>query len=123
MSDEANGTDRNEPQGAQDAQSGGELRRQVIEVLRTIYDPEIPVNIHDLGLIYEVDVDETSGSVAIKMTLTTPACPVATSLPPEVRRRVLEIPGVREADVEVVWDPPWSKDMISEEVKLQLGIL
>ncbi len=118
MTDQPRTPDSNTPQ----EQPATSLEQQVIGALRTIFDPEIPVNIYDLGLIYEVDADEDAGTVRIKMTLTSPACPVATSLPPEVQRRVLEIPGVRDAEVDVVWDPPWTKDMISEEIKLQLGI-
>jgi FeS assembly SUF system protein len=98
------------------------LEARIVEALQTVFDPEIPVNIYDLGLIYEVDVNEDEGKVSIKMTLTSPACPVAGSLPPEVQERVREVEGVRDVDVELVWDPPWDKDMISEDAKLQLGI-
>jgi FeS assembly SUF system protein len=96
------------------------LERRVIEVLRTCYDPEIPVDIYELGLIYEVRV-ETPGKVAVRMTLTSPACPVAGSLPGEVESKVRGVEGVREAAVEVVWDPPWDKEMMSEAAKLKLG--
>jgi FeS assembly SUF system protein len=98
------------------------LREQVIEQLRTVYDPEIPVNIHELGLIYSVDVSPT-GQVDIQMTLTSPGCPVAGTLPPEVEEKAEAVPGVTEANVEVVWDPPWNMDMMSEEAKLELGLL
>lgn len=98
-----------------------QLQDRVIEVLRTCYDPEIPVNIYELGLVYEVKVERT-GSVYIRMTLTAPTCPVAGSLPPEVENKVKELPGVSEAKVEVVWDPPWDMSKMSEAAKLQLGM-
>ena len=98
------------------------LKDHVIETLCTIYDPEIPVNIWELGLIYEVKINEAD-EVAIKMTLTSPACPVAGSLPPDVEKRVRSVPGVKDVTVDVVWDPPWDKEMISEAAKLQLGFL
>lgn len=99
-----------------------ELRADIISVLRTIYDPEIPVNILDLGLIYTLDIDE-QGNVHIDMTLTAPACPVAGTFPSVVEGTVSEVPGVRSVQVELVWEPPWSVDMIPDEVKLELGIL
>jgi FeS assembly SUF system protein len=99
-----------------------EIEIKVLGVLRTIYDPEIPVNIYDLGLIYDVKVDE-SGAVKVKMTLTAPACPVAGSLPGEVEAKIEAIPEVRSADVELVWDPPWTKDRMSESAMLDLGFL
>lgn len=95
---------------------------KVLGVLRTIFDPEIPVNIYDLGLIYEVKVDETD-AVRVKMTLTAPACPVAGSLPGEVEAKIESIPEVRSATVELVWEPPWSKDMMSEGAMLDLGFM
>ena len=97
------------------------LEAQIIEVLRTVHDPEIPVNIYDLGLIYEVGV-ESLDKVKIKMTLTSPACPVAGSLPPEVEARVRAIDGVTDAEVEVVWDPPWSPELMSDAARLQLNL-
>jgi len=99
-----------------------ELERKVIEALRTCYDPEIPVDIYELGLIYKVDVDP-AGAVSIRMTLTSPACPVAGSLPPEVEAKIKSIPGVNAARVDVVWDPPWSPAMMSEAAKLQLNMM
>ena len=99
-----------------------EIEIKVQGVLRTVYDPEIPINIYDLGLIYEVKVDETD-AVFVKMTLTAPACPVAGSLPGEVEAKIEAIPEVRTADVELVWDPPWSKDRMSESAMLDLGFL
>ncbi len=90
--------------------------------LKNIYDPEIPVNIWELGLIYDVDIDDT-GFVKVTMTLTAPNCPVAESLPQEVKQSVLDVKGVKGADVEITFDPPWNQDLISEEAKLELGLL
>jgi len=101
--------------------TSSELRRQVIQVLRTIYDPEMPVNIYELGLIYEVNVDE-AGFVSIRMTLTAPNCPVAGSLPAEVGSKVRAVAGVTGVKLDLVFDPPWSKSMMSEAAKLALGI-
>jgi FeS assembly SUF system protein len=98
-----------------------DLESKVIEVLRTCYDPEIPVNIHELGLVYGIDIDP-EGVVNIKMTLTSPACPVAGSLPPEIENKVSKIEGVSSARVEVVWDPPWTPDKMTEAARLQLGM-
>lgn len=98
-----------------------QLQDKVAEVLRTCYDPEIPVNIYDLGLIYEVKVERT-GEVYVRMTLTAPTCPVAGSLPPEVEQKVKEIPGVTSAKIDLVWDPPWEMSKMSEAAKLQLGM-
>lgn len=97
------------------------LEAQVIEMLRTCYDPEIPVDIYELGLIYDVDVN-AAGVVNIRMTLTSPACPVAGSLPPEVESKVRAVSGVSEAKVEIVWDPPWTPERMSEAAKLQLNM-
>jgi FeS assembly SUF system protein len=98
------------------------LKNEVIEALKTIYDPEIPVNIYDLGLIYEVGISEI-GEAKIVMTLTSPMCPVAESLPIDVENMVASVPGIRKTTVELTWDPPFSLDMMSEEVKLMLGLL
>jgi FeS assembly SUF system protein len=98
-----------------------QLQDKVIEVLRTCYDPEIPVNIYDLGLVYEVKVERT-GDVYIRMTLTAPTCPVAGTLPPEVEAKVREIPDVASAKIELVWEPPWDMTKMSEAAKLQLGM-
>jgi FeS assembly SUF system protein len=98
-----------------------EIKPKVIEALSSVYDPEIPVNIFELGLIYDIVVD-SAGTVGVRMTLTAPACPAAQTLPVEVREKVRRIPGVTEARVEVVWDPPWSKDRMSDAAKLQLGM-
>jgi FeS assembly SUF system protein len=98
------------------------LEEHVIASLRTVYDPEIPVNIYDLGLIYEVIIDEEK-QVLIKMTLTAPACPFAQTFPGTVQARVLEVPEVTNVTVELVWDPPWTSDRMSEAAKLELGML
>ena len=97
------------------------LREKVIDALRTVYDPEIPVNIYELGLIYGVEVGD-EGQVAIRMTLTAPNCPVAGSLPADVERAVRAVPGVSGVKLELTFDPPWSKDRMSEAAKLALGI-
>lgn len=99
-----------------------DLQARVAEVLRTVYDPEIPVNIYDMGLIYGIDATP-EGKVHVRMTLTSPMCPVAGSLPPEVQQKVEGVDGVTEASVEVVWDPPWSMEQLSEAARLQLGLL
>jgi len=101
---------------------GGNLYDGVIEALKEIYDPEIPVNIYDLGLIYGVDVTDDS-HVVVTMTLTTPHCPVAESMPGEVELRVGAVPGVGDAQVNLVWDPPWDPQKMSDEAKLELGML
>jgi FeS assembly SUF system protein len=98
-----------------------EIRPQVLEVLGTVFDPEIPVNIRELGLIYDVLVDKDA-RVGVRMTLTAPACPAAQSLPLEVKQKAAAVPGVSEAKVEIVWDPPWTKDLMSDAAKLQLGL-
>jgi len=97
------------------------LQDQVIDALRTCYDPEIPVNIYELGLIYELNVED-SGLVRIKMTLTAPNCPVAGSLPGEVERKVRAVPGVTDVEVELVWDPPWDRSRLSPSALIQLGM-
>ena len=107
-----------EPSG----EPGGALYDSIVEALKDIYDPEIPVNIYDLGLIYGVDVTE-DGHAAITMTLTTPHCPVAESMPGEVEMRVGAVPGVGSAEVNLVWDPPWDPQKMSDEAKLELGML
>lgn len=98
-----------------------ELRPAIEDVLRTVFDPEIPVNIYELGLIYDIIVDRDAHA-GIRMTLTAPACPAAQSLPVEVRDKVSAVPGVASARVEIVWEPPWTKDRMSEAAKLQLGL-
>ena len=98
-----------------------DLEQKITDVIRTCYDPEIPVNIYELGLIYEVKV-ESSGVANVKMTLTAPNCPAAQSLPLEVETKVGSIEGITDANVEVVWDPPWEPSMMSEAAKLQLNM-
>lgn len=102
--------------------AGGELQQAVIDALKEIYDPEIPVNIYDLGLIYGVDVDDEA-DVTVTMTLTTPHCPVAETMPGEVELRASSVPGIRDAEVDLVWDPPWSPEKMSDEARLELGML
>ena len=98
------------------------LKDRIIEVVKTVYDPEIPVNIHELGLIYDIAIDP-GRFVTIKMTLTAPGCPVAVSLPLEVEAKVQSVPGVSGACVDVVWDPPWDMSRMSEAARLQLGFM
>lgn len=102
--------------------TGQELGEKVIKVLKTIYDPEIPVDIYELGLIYDVMVSDTN-EIKILMTLTTPNCPVAETLPVEVEEKVKSLKEVSDAEVEITFDPPWSQDLMSEEAKLELGML
>jgi FeS assembly SUF system protein len=101
---------------------GADLYEAVIEALKEIYDPEIPVNIYDLGLIYDVEITPENHAM-VKMTLTTPHCPVAESMPGEIELRVGAVPGVGHAEVELVWDPPWDPQKMSDEAKLELGML
>ena len=97
------------------------MQSQTVEVLSTIFDPEIPVNIYELGLIYEIAVDADNG-VGVRMTLTAPGCPAAQSLPVEVVNKLKQLPGITDAHVDIVWDPPWDKDRMSDAAKLQLGM-
>ena len=110
------------PQDVVSGEPGGDLYEAVVTALKEIYDPEIPVNIYDLGLIYAVEVDDDA-AVVVTMTLTTPHCPVAESMPGEVELRVSSVPGVRDAEVNLVWDPPWDMAKMSDEAKLELGML
>jgi FeS assembly SUF system protein len=111
-----------QPQGDNPTAPGGALYESVLDALREIFDPEIPVNIYDLGLIYGVDVSPEA-DVMVTMTLTTPHCPVAESMPAEVELRVSSVPGVRDAEVNLVWDPPWDPAKMSDEARLELGML
>ena len=98
-----------------------DLKNKVIEEIKKIFDPEIPVNIYELGLIYKVEVDETN-KVYIEMTLTSPNCPVAESLPKDVKNNTMKVEGVSDVDLQLVWDPPWDKDKMSEAAKLELNL-
>ena len=111
-----------EPLALDPSTPGGPLQESVIEALKSIYDPEIPVDIYELGLIYDVAISE-DGDAVVTMTLTTPHCPVAESLPNEVELRVLSVPGIRDAEVKLVWDPPWDPSKMSDEARLELGML
>ena len=113
---------RRSPSREQRRAPGGELQEAVIEALKSIYDPEIPVDIYELGLIYDVAISE-DGDAVVTMTLTTPHCPVAESMPGEVELRVLSVPGIRDAEVKLVWDPPWDPSKMSDEARLELGML
>jgi FeS assembly SUF system protein len=104
-----------------DAGRTAELKPQIVQAISTVFDPEIPVNIWELGLIYDVLVD-AKGVAGIRMTLTSPGCPAAQSLPVEVANKVKAVPGVTDAKIDVVWDPPWDKDRMSDAAKLQLGM-
>ncbi len=103
-------------------QSREDLKDSVVEALKSIYDPEIPVDIYELGLIYDIEISE-DGDALVTMTLTTPHCPVAESLPNEVELRVLSVPGIRDAEVKLVWDPPWDPSRMTDEARLELGML
>jgi FeS assembly SUF system protein len=107
---------------AEEHGAGSDLQASVVEALKSIYDPEIPVDIYELGLIYDVAISE-DGDAVVTMTLTTPHCPVAESLPNEVELRVLSVPGIRDAEVKLVWDPPWDPSRMSDEARLELGML
>jgi len=98
------------------------LEKEAVERIKTVFDPEIPVNVYELGMIYKVEITESFNAI-IQMTLTSPACPVAESLPAEVRQRVNDIDGINEVFVDLVWEPPWNMEMMSDEAKLQLGML
>lgn len=104
-----------------DADRSAALKPQIVKAISAIYDPEIPVNIYDLGLIYDIIVD-ASNAVGIRMTLTAPACPAAQFLPEQVRSSVAAVPGVSDVKVDIVWEPPWDRDRMSEAAKLQLGL-
>jgi len=105
-----------------EAPANEELKQSVVDALKSVYDPEIPVDIYELGLIYDIAISE-DGDALVTMTLTTPHCPVAESLPNEVELRVLSVPGIRDAEVKLVWDPPWDPSKMSDEARLELGML
>ena len=111
-----------ETKPAEEALPNADLKEAVVEALKSVYDPEIPVDIYELGLIYDIDISE-DGDAVVTMTLTTPHCPVAESLPNEVELRVLSVPGIRDAEVTLVWDPPWDPSKMSDEARLELGML
>jgi FeS assembly SUF system protein len=113
---------RPEPAVSQPAPADAGLEERIVAALRTVFDPEIPVNVYDLGLVYGLEV-AADGAVAIRMTLTAPACPVAGVMPGLVESAVRQVAGVSSVNVELVWDPPWSKDRMSEEARLQLGMM
>lgn len=98
------------------------IKEKVIAEIKKIYDPEIPVNIYELGLIYKIEIDDINKKVLIKMTLTSPNCPVAESLPNSVKENILKIDGIKDVDLKLVWDPPWTKDKMSEAAKLELNL-
>ena len=108
--------------GDKNLSPAGQIRDRVIAVLKTVYDPEIPVDIYELGLVYGVDVTD-DGDVHVTMTLTSPMCPVAESLPPEVEDKVRHVIGVKDVQLDLVWDPPWSMDMLSDSARLDLNLM
>ena len=119
---EGNGEETEPGARAAPAAGGAEaIRSRVVDVLRTVFDPEIPVDIYELGLVYEVDVRE-DGSVYLRMTLTSPMCPVAESLPPEIEAKVRGVAGVKDVELDLVWEPPWNPSMMSEAARLELGM-
>ena len=101
--------------------ASSDIENDIVEAVKTVFDPEIPVNIYELGLIYDIDIQE-GGAVQVKMTLTSPGCPVAGSLPGEVKEKIQGVPGVGSVDVELVWDPAWNPSMMSEAARLTLGM-
>jgi len=119
---EQNRIEREKEDESTGTSTSADLKTKIIEVLRTCYDPEIPVDIYELGLIYKIDNDP-SGSVVVTMTLTSPMCPVAGSLPIEVEKKIAAIDGVTQVKVDLVWDPPWEPDRMTEAARLALGML
>ncbi|HEX6898746.1 MAG TPA: SUF system Fe-S cluster assembly protein [Thermoanaerobaculia bacterium] len=110
-----------DPSASSDPSDPSEIENGIVEAVKTVFDPEIPVNIYELGLIYDIDIQE-GGTVQVKMTLTSPGCPVAGSLPGEVKEKIETVPGVTSVDVELVWDPAWNPSMMSEAARLTLGM-
>lgn len=98
------------------------LEEKIIAQLKTCYDPEIPVDIYELGMIYKIEIDDEA-NVSVDMTLTSPNCPVAESLPADAKRKVQDVPEVNKVDLKLVWEPPWNREMLSEEARLELGFL
>ncbi|MDJ0974871.1 MAG: DUF59 domain-containing protein [Planctomycetota bacterium] len=123
MSDPATPAGDDAPKLPIDPNDEKPLRERIIAAICTVFDPEIPVNIWELGLIYELTVDDEAGSADVKMTLTSPACPVAGTLPGEVETRIREVEGVNEVALELVWEPPWDKERLSDVARLQLGLM
>jgi len=121
MSDDAPQTSAPAPAAAEGRPSREQIEADVVAQLKTVYDPEIPVDIYELGLIYAIEVSD-GGEVEIRLTLTSPMCPVAGSLPPEVEAKVALVPGVKSSRVELVWEPPWNPSMMSEVARLELGM-
>lgn len=111
-----------DPSPSADPQSPAQIKELIVERLRTVFDPEIPVNIYEMGLIYDVDVDP-DGATRIRMTLTTPMCPAAEELPPEVESKARSVDGVTSVQLDLVWEPPWTPDMMSEAARLDLGMM
>lgn len=120
--DAVESTEPNGDGGDKNLSPAMQIRDRVIAVLKTVYDPEIPVDIYELGLVYGVDVTD-DGSVHVTMTLTTPMCPVAETLPPEVEEKVRNVIGVKDVVLDLVWDPPWSIDMLSDAARLELNLM
>lgn len=120
--DDATRTPQPEAAPAAPANDTAELKTRIVEAISSVYDPEIPVNIYELGLIYGVEV-KPDGNVDVAMTLTSPMCPVAESLPGEVEMRIRDVAGVNDVEIDLVWDPPWHPDMMSEAAKLELGFM
>lgn len=114
--------DKKEAQEPEPEPKAESLEARVIAALRSVYDPEMPVNIYDLGLIYELAVDDATGAVQVQMTLTAPGCPVAQTFPGTVENAVKAVPGVNSAHVELIWEPPWSREMMSEAARLDMGM-
>ena len=124
-SEDSSGLSNEMPQGndssSEKSRNADDIKYDIVAVLKTVYDPEIPVDIYELGLIYELEVDPT-GRAHILMTLTSPMCPVAETLPPEVEAKAREVEGVTDVELELVWDPPWDMEMMSPAAKLQLNL-
>lgn len=121
-SDSPGATSQDGAEGNKNLSPAMQIRDRIVAVLKTVYDPEIPVDIYELGLVYGVDVSD-DGEVHVTMTLTTPMCPVAETLPPEVEEKVRNVIGVKDVNLDLVWDPPWSMDMMSDSARLELNLM